>query len=94
MEKTLFFVVRWRKGINARMSSDRTPPGDSRSTPTILDKASLKDALTEALGKLPVLKDFLLNKQLPQKPSEGVGDERTEKDRDKEQEELARKHYQ
>ena len=78
------------------MSGDRTPPGGSGPTPTMLDKSAVKDALTEVLGELPALKDLLLNKTPAQKSAAGEGgkDKRIEKDGDKEHEEHARKHYQ
>lgn len=76
------------------MSGDRTPPGGSRHTPTMLDKSAIEDALTEVLGKLPALKDLLLNKTPDQRSAAGKGgnDKWIEKDGDKEHEEHAHKH--
>ena len=52
----------------------------------MLDKSGVKDALTEVLGKLPALKDLLLNKPPAQKSGEGGNDKWIEKDGDKEHE--------
>ena len=73
------------------MGGNRTPTGGSVPT---LDKSAIKDALTEVLGKLPVLKDLLFNKSPAQKSGKGGNDKRIEKDGNKEQEEHACKHYQ